>query len=329
MDGDLETARRSCGPCSTDDLEPLRRPDGHMPPAFGLCSLTAALVGDREAGARLRPLLEPLRRLRDLPPPPRSASVSCPSGYIGRLELLAGRPDAAVPSCAPRSSGPTSNEIVWAGGLVTGRLARALHRRATPTERAASLDEAEAWPSDTASAGRARAAEARAEIEGREPPSATGAAAERHRADSRSRVRAAAGARCGDGARPRRRALERRFAEPRRQRALVKALARGFQPSHAAGFSGTIAYELEPFAIAPPPDAPWRWAIEVDSRAGRARLIEPAPLDAAVTIHIGLADWVRVIAGVEDALTVMVAGRCGVEGDVTLALRLEAMFGAR
>jgi predicted lipid carrier protein YhbT len=123
--------------------------------------------------------------------------------------------------------------------------------------------------------------------------------------------------------------LEKRFADPARQRALVKAQAKGFQPAYAAGFHGVIAYELEPYAIEPPRDAPWRWAIEVDSNAGRARLIEPAPLDAAVTIHIGLADWVRVIAGVEDALTVMVAGRCSVEGDVLLAVRLEAMFGAR
>lgn len=123
--------------------------------------------------------------------------------------------------------------------------------------------------------------------------------------------------------------LEHRFADPRRQRRLLKALARGFQPSRAGGFSGTIAYELEPFVITPPPEAPWRWAIQVDSRAAQARLIEPAPLDAAVTIHIGLADWVRVIAGVEDALTVMVAGHCSVEGDVVLAMRLEDMFGAR
>ena len=111
-------------------------------------------------------------------------------------------------------------------------------------------------------------------------------------------------------------ALERRFAEPRRQRALLRAMARGFQPAHAGGFRGVIAYELEPFAIEAPPDAPWRWAIEVDSAAGRARLLEPAPLDAAVTIHFGLAEWVRVIAGVQNALTRMVAGRCSVEGDV-------------
>jgi hypothetical protein len=88
-----------------------------------------------------------------------------------------------------------------------------------------------------------------------------------------------------------------------------------------------IAYELEPFAIEPPPEAPWRWAIQVDSLAGHANLLEPAPLDAAVTIHIGLADWVRAIAGLEDALTAMVAGRCSVEGDAVLAMRLEDMFG--
>jgi hypothetical protein len=86
-------------------------------------------------------------------------------------------------------------------------------------------------------------------------------------------------------------ALEQRFAQPRRQRALLRGMVRGFQPAYAAGFQGVVAYEIEPFAIAPPPDAPWRWAIEVDARNGRARLVEPAPLDAAVTIYFGLADW--------------------------------------
>ena len=78
-------------------------------------------------------------------------------------------------------------------------------------------------------------------------------------------------------------------------------MTRGFQPAHAGGFHGVIAYELEPFAIEAPPDAPWRWAIEVDAAAGHARLLEPAPLEAAVTIHFGLADWVRVLAGVQNA----------------------------
>ena len=76
-----------------------------------------------------------------------------------------------------------------------------------------------------------------------------------------------------------------------------------------------------------PPEAPWRWAVEIDSAAARARLLEPAPLEAAVTIHFGLADWVRVIAGVQSAVTVVASGRGSVEGDVVLAARLENMFG--
>jgi hypothetical protein len=104
----------------------------------------------------------------------------------------------------------------------------------------------------------------------------------------------------------------------------LRAAARGFQPAHSGGFCGIIAYELEPYAI----EAPWRWAIEVDSKAGRAGLVEPAPLDAAVTIHAGLAEWVRVSAGVQDAVTAMTVGHFSVEGDVILTARLEAMFGA-
>jgi hypothetical protein len=123
-------------------------------------------------------------------------------------------------------------------------------------------------------------------------------------------------------------ALERRFSDPRRQRALLRATARGFQPAHSGGFCGIIAYELEPYAIEVPPEAPWRWAIEADSKAGRARLVEPAPLEAALTIHAGLAEWVRVSAGVQDAVTAMAVGRFSVEGDVLLAARLEAIFGA-
>src|SRR5262249_55480096 len=44
--------------------------------------------------------------------------------------------------------------------------------------------------------------------------------------------------------------------------------------SGAGGRAGARAHELEPFAIEPPPEAPWRWAIEVDSNARRARLLE-------------------------------------------------------
>ena len=46
-----------------------------------------------------------------------------------------------------------------------------------------------------------------------------------------------------------------------------------------------------------------------------------------MTVRLGLADWVRVVAGVESPIATMIAGRCSIDGDVLLATRLEAMFG--
>lgn len=46
-----------------------------------------------------------------------------------------------------------------------------------------------------------------------------------------------------------------------------------------------------------------------------------------VTVHFALADWVRVLVGIEKPLAAMVAGRCRVEGDVAVAVLLEGMFG--
>ena len=331
INGDLETARRRMWALLGDDLEPLRGLDLHVPVVLCFLALTATLAGDRAAGSRLRPLLEPLRPYL-IGVAPQVGLGILPEWHIGRLELLAGRPEAAVGEL--RETVAQADELdlsVWTAWARVD-LATALHRRGgrgDPEEALAALGEGEsiaerdgiAWVTD-------RAAVARAELEGRPPPAPT-PSAERSRpiralAARTGRRTLAATVRGLDDE-----ALERRFAEPRRQRALLRAMARGFQPAQAGGFRGTIAYELEPLAIEAPHDAPWRWAIEVDSRAGHARLLEPAPLDAAVTIHFGLAEWVRVVAGVQDGLTAMVAGRCSVEGDVVLAVRQEAMFGGR
>jgi|HubBroStandDraft_6_1064221.scaffolds.fasta_scaffold03604_3 class 3 adenylate cyclase len=331
VEGDHETARRRLASLLTEDLAPLRRPDVHVPAALCLLTIAATLAEDRAAGERLRPLVEKLR------PYVMQAMPSVFLGqiaewHVGRLELLAGRPDAAVGELRAAVARADTLDLAWLTGLARVDLATALHRRDGPGDRQearAVLAEAETdaernrmrWVGD-------QAARARAELEGREPR--THAPAGEH-----TRPVRALAARTGRRALAARvrghddETLERRFAEPRRQRALLRAMARGFQPAHAGGFQGAIAYELEPFAIEPPPDAPWRWAIEVDSRAGHARLVEPAPLEAAVTVHFGLAEWVRVVAGVQNAVTAMAAGRCSVEGDVILAARLEAMFGAR
>jgi eukaryotic-like serine/threonine-protein kinase len=326
-DGDHELARARLSSFLAEDLEPLRHPDLHMPLTVCLLALTATLIGDREAGAWLRPLFEPLRPFLHQAAPAISLG-HLPQWHIGRLELLAGHVEAAIEELRVAVARADQLEIVWQRGWVRVDLARALHRHGRDDEAEATLADAEAiaerfglgWVDKCA-------AQARAELEGRELPLAKPSAGRnrpiRGLATRGGRRALSTMTRGLDDA-----GLERRFADPRRQRALLKAMARSFQPAQAGGFSGTIAYEIEPYAIAAPHDAPWRWAIEVDSRAGIARLREPAPLDAATTIHFGLSDWVRVVTGQQDGLATMVAGRCSVEGDVVLAVRLEAMFGA-
>jgi hypothetical protein len=325
-DGDHELARARLSSFLAEDLEPLRHPDLHMPLTVCLLALTATLIGDREAGAWLRPLFEPLRPFLHQAAPAVGLG-HLPQWHIGRLELLAGRVEAAIAELRVAVARADQLEVVWQRGWVRVDLARARHRHGSAKEAEAMLADAEAiaerfglgWVDKCA-------AQARAELEGRELPLVKPSAGRnrpiRGLATRGGRRALTAMTRGLDDAE-----LEHRFADPRRQRALLRAMARGFQPAHAGGFSGTIAYEIEPCAIAAPRDAPWRWAIEVDSRAGVARLREPAPLDAAATIHFGLADWVRVVTGQQDGLATMVAGRCSVEGDVVLAVRLEAMFG--
>lgn len=321
--GDHDAARRKTADL-LDDLDSLRRPDMHMSPALCFLAFAATLTKDREAGARLRPLLEPLRPYL-IQGTPTVFLGFLPEWQIGRLELLADAPGAAVEELRTAVAQADELGTVWLSGDVRADLALALHRLGDH-EADSVLSEAEAI-AQRYGLGYVRnhAALVRAEMEGREQPASSPTI-------ERTRPLRALTARGG------RRALatlvgnqsdaelERRFLEPKRQRGLLRAMARGFQPSEAAGFSGIVAYELEPFEVEAPPEAPWRWAIEVDSAAGRARLVEPAPLDATVTVHMGLAQWVRVMAGVDNAITAMAAGYCSVEGDVMLAVRMEAMF---
>jgi hypothetical protein len=328
LDGDYDTTRRRLASLLTDDLAPLRRPDAHVPAVLGLLTTAATLSGDRVAGERLRPLLEPLRGYV-LAVAPMMVVGQIAELHIGRLELLAGRPEAAVEELRAAVARSDAVDLVWWTGWSRVNLAIALHRRnhETDAEQArAVLAEGEALAERHALCWvKEQAALARAELEGLKPPAAANSAEQRRpiRAiTARTSRRALAAMVHGQDDET----IERRFSEPRRQRALLRAMARGFQPAHSGDFHGVIAYELEPFAIQAPPEAPWRWAIQVDSRAGRARMLEPAPLDAAVTIHFGLAEWVRVIAGAQNAVTAMATGRCSIEGDVILAARLQSMF---
>jgi class 3 adenylate cyclase len=330
MDGDHDTAAQRMERQLADDLALIRRPDIHLPTSLCFLAIAATYSGDRVAGERLRELLEPLRPyLMTLGPAIHGGHVV--EWHIGRLELLAERPEAAVEELRIAVARADVFGLAWLTGWTRVDLAVALHRRNGLGDREqalATLAEGEVLTEGYGMRGvQQRAALARAELEGSElpiAPSPTEHSRPLRALTARTGRRALAALVRGQDDE----ALERRFSEPRRQRALLRAMARGFQPAQAGGFRGVIAYELEPYAIEAPPEAPWRWAIEIDSVAARARLLEPAPLETAVTVHLGLADWVRVIAGVQSAVTAVTAGRGSVEGDVILAARLEAMFGA-
>jgi class 3 adenylate cyclase len=327
VDGDLEIAGDRMWEL-LDDLEKLRGPDGHFSSGLFMLSEVAALAEDRAAAERLLPLMERLRGYL-IVPAPAVGFGQLPEWHIGRLQLVLDRPERAAVELRETVARADSMGLAAFSAAARVTLALALDRCGQGAEAEQAL-EAGTRIVERYGVGsiEAAAVEARAVLEGVQPPVATAKAPARRRP---LRGLAARGGRLAlakmAGGREDAE-LEKLFADPARQRALLRAMARGFQPGEAAGFRGTIAYELEPYAIERPPDAPWRWAIAVDAERGRAELIEPAPLDAAVTIRFGLADWVRVMAGLQEALPAIVAGRCTIEGDVALAARQEAMFGS-
>jgi hypothetical protein len=117
--------------------------------------------------------------------------------------------------------------------------------------------------------------------------------------------------------------LERRFGSPRIQRVMFRAMAAGFDPAAAAGFEGTISYELQRPATGAPPA---RWTIDVSGHRARAR--PGATEDAALTLRLALADFVRIAAGTVDPAIPVLQGRASFRGDFGLAVRLPEMFGA-
>jgi len=120
--------------------------------------------------------------------------------------------------------------------------------------------------------------------------------------------------------------LEERFGSRPVQRALFTAAAMTFVPEKAYGFQGTIAYELTcgPDASGCVRD-PDHWTVTITGDKATARRGKASA--PAVSVRIGLADFVRVAAGEMNPVKAMLAGRIEVEGDVTVAGRLVEMFG--
>lgn len=326
LSGDENGARGELEQLLRNDFSLLRHLDSHLPIALVLSAHTAELCGARDAAAILRPALERLRGQIGTPFPCVYSGLPAEAG-LGLLAVLTDDHDTALRELETTLAVlNTIENRIWAPWIDLYR-ALALHRRGGPNDRAAAEAALTTASEQTDRLGLGlgiEIARARAELDGQPiPPRGTGISQTRpvRALQARTGRRAlAALVRNQDDA-----ALEHRFANPRRQRALLRAMARTYQPDHARDLTGTIiVYTLEPYAIDPPPDAPWRWAIEFGERT--AQLIEPAPLDANLSLRFGLADWVRIIAGIQTPTASMAAGRCRLEGDLLLATRLEAIF---
>ena len=99
-------------------------------------------------------------------------------------------------------------------------------------------------------------------------------------------------------------------------------MTRQFDPAKAGGFDGAIVYDL---GLSDGTRRPW--AIEIHD--GRARAHQYAAADAALTIRIPLADFIRVLTTADSFYPLIVDGRMTMEGDLALANRMPEMFGAR
>jgi alkanesulfonate monooxygenase SsuD/methylene tetrahydromethanopterin reductase-like flavin-dependent oxidoreductase (luciferase family) len=116
--------------------------------------------------------------------------------------------------------------------------------------------------------------------------------------------------------------LEQIFAGTQAQRAVFGMMTRQFQPDKAAGFDGAIVYDL---GLS---DGTRRsWAIEVHD--GRARAYQGGSEDAALTIRLPLADFIRVLTTAGSFYPLILDGRMTLEGDLGLANRMAEMFGGR
>ena len=116
--------------------------------------------------------------------------------------------------------------------------------------------------------------------------------------------------------------LEQIFASSQAQRAVFGMMTRQFDPAKAEGFDGAIVYDL---GLSDGTRRPW--AIEIHD--GRARAHQYAAADAALTIRIPLAEFIRVLTTAESFYPLIVDGRMTMEGDLALANRMPEMFGAR
>jgi putative sterol carrier protein len=114
--------------------------------------------------------------------------------------------------------------------------------------------------------------------------------------------------------------LERTVGSDRGLKIVFAVMARAYRPDRAAGWAGDIRYDLQRA------DGTARtWTVSCDATHARAR--RTATANPALTIKLGLADFIRLAGGDLDPGKALLKGRMDIEGDFAVAMRLGQMFG--
>jgi hypothetical protein len=116
------------------------------------------------------------------------------------------------------------------------------------------------------------------------------------------------------------RRLERTVGSGRGLAVVFGAMSRAYRPERANGWRGDIRYELKPAR-----GDPRTWTVSCGDHGARAR--PAAAPDPALTIRLGLADFIRLAARDLDPAKALLSGRMDLEGDFDVAVRLGDMFG--
>ena len=116
------------------------------------------------------------------------------------------------------------------------------------------------------------------------------------------------------------RRLERIAGSGTGLKVLFGAMAQAYEPENAAGFSGDLQYDLRRSN-----GELVSWTVTLGPERASVR---PGPASApALTLKLGVVDFVRIAGGDLDPGKALLTGRMDMEGDLAIAARLGEMFG--
>jgi alkanesulfonate monooxygenase SsuD/methylene tetrahydromethanopterin reductase-like flavin-dependent oxidoreductase (luciferase family) len=116
------------------------------------------------------------------------------------------------------------------------------------------------------------------------------------------------------------RRLERTVGSERGLKVLFGAMAQAYEPDKSGGFTGELQYELRRAS-----GGVVRWTVAIAPDRASARV--GAATAPALTMKLGVADFVRMAGRDLDPGKALLTGRMDIEGDLALAARLGEMFG--